>query len=116
LKTHWQGKAFMPQSENSGHGYNIFTQKKSNGNESTLRTRKMKTWVGPTTIGKNNNDSFHLDYSPFNSGVVHSMHDEIRQVNQDLYICAGYMALGGGPINPGPFVLIGPPSPWVGAD
>ena len=114
LHTHWEGKAFNPEEKNAGWGYNIFTRKASDGEETTFRTRKMKTWVGPTTIGKDGKDSFHLDYSPFNTDVIHSMHDEVRQVNENLYICAGYMALGGGPINPGPFVLVGPPTKWVG--
>ena len=44
------------------------------------------------------------------------MRDEIRQINDNLFIGAGYMGLGGGPINPAPFALIGPPKPWVGPD
>jgi hypothetical protein len=44
------------------------------------------------------------------------MRDEIRQINDTLFIGAGYMGLGGGPINPAPFALIGPPKPWVGPD
>jgi hypothetical protein len=114
LDTHWEGKAFLPAEKTSGYGYNLFSAGPTSGQRQVLRTRKFRTWIGPTTIGKDEKDSFHLDYSTFNTGLIHSMHDEVRQINEHLFICAGYMALGGGPINPAPFVLIGPPSAWVG--
>jgi hypothetical protein len=105
----------MPESASSGYGYNLFTDK-SSGSAKTLRIRKFKTHLGPTTIGKDGRNSIHLIYHDFNSGAVKSMHDEVRKINDNLYICGGYMALGGGAINPAPFVLIGPPSEWVGLD
>ncbi len=111
--TEWQGKAFMPEKSNEGWGYNLFADKKTG---KVMRTRKMLTSIGPTTIGTDKSDSFHLDYAPHNTGLVHGMHDELRQVNEDLFICAGYMGFSGGPLNPGPFVLIGPPEEWVGMD
>ena len=111
LGTHWEGKAFQPVSDERGWGYNIF----SRGGR-IFRTRRMKTYVGPTVFGRDGKDSFHLDYSFFNTDVIHSMHDEIRQINENLFICAGCMALGGGPLNPAPFALMGPASAWVGAD
>lgn len=104
---HWDGKAFFPFEKNRGWGYNIFSK-----NGKVSRTRKFNIFMGPSTIDKR--PSFHLDYSPYNGGVVHSMHDEVRKINDNLYICMGHMALGGGPINPAPFVLMGPPTPWVG--
>jgi hypothetical protein len=73
----------------------------------------MNTYIGASNIDRKM--SFHLDYSPYNSGLVHSMHDEIRKINDNLYIGMGYMAAGGGSINPAPFVLVGPPAVWVGA-
>ena len=111
LDTHWEGKAFLPVNKTSGHGYNLFSTGPA---RSIYRARKFKTSLGPTIIGKDGRNSLHLDYSPFNSGVIHSMHDEVRQINANLFICAGCMALGGGPINPAPFVLLGPPTDWVG--
>ncbi len=115
LQAQWEGKAFTAQGENAGWGYNIFSRKGCGGEQALLRTRKMRTYVGPTTIGKDGKDSFHLDYAPENRHVIiHTMHDEIRQVNENLYICAGYMAPSGGPLNPGPFVLMGPPTAWLG--
>jgi hypothetical protein len=65
-------------------------------------------------VGKDGKLSFLVDYSADNTGTIHSMRDEIRQINDNLFIGAGYMALGGGPINPAPFALMGPPKPWVG--
>jgi len=44
------------------------------------------------------------------------MRDEIRKINDHLFIGIGYMGLGGGSINPAPFVLIGPAKEWVGVD
>ena len=111
---YWEGKAFYPFEQETGSGYNIFSKEDDRGNKKLYRTRKMKTWVGPSTIDEG--ISFHLDYSPFNTGMVHSMHDEIRKINDRLFIGLGYMAAGGGSINPGPFVLYGAPQPWVGID
>ena len=76
----------------------------------------MKTGVGPTKLGKDGKFSFKIDYRMFNSGSVKSMRDELRRINENLYIGAGYMGLGGGSINPAPFALIGPPTPFKGAD
>lgn len=114
LDTHWEGKAFQNDDAARGQGYNLFTVGGTGSARSILRARKFKTWIGPSLIGKDGRSSLHLDYSPFNTGVVNSMHDEVRQINDMLFICAGFMGLGGGPINPAPFVLMGPPDPWVG--
>ena len=72
--------------------------------------------MGASKVGKDGKQSFLVDYSADNSGTIHSMRDEIRQINENLFIGAGYMALGGGPINPAPFALIGPAKAWVGPD
>ncbi len=116
LKTHWEGKAFLPPQDGESWGYNIFSRKHAGGAVEVFRTRKMRTYIGPTRLGKDGKNSLHLDYSPFNRGIVHTMHDEVRQVNERLFICAGYMTPFGGPLNPGPFVLMGPPTEWVGPD
>jgi len=116
LNTQWVGKAFTGNNDNSGRGYNIFTEKVSEENVSTLRIRTMKTSMGISKVGKDGKQSFLVDYSADNSGTIHSMRDEIRQINDNLFIGAGYMALGGGSINPAPFALIGPAKPWIGPD
>ena len=106
----WEGKAFSPK---EGFGYNIFKSSK-NGKNIIRRTRKMKVFIGKSQYdGK---DSFNLDYSSFESGLFHSMRDEIRRINHRLYIGMGSLAAGGGTINPMPFILSGEPSPWIGPD
>jgi len=111
---HWEGKAFFPFEQTKGWGYNLFSIKDVSGNPSFARERKMDTFVGKSEIDKK--DSFHLVYKAFNGGIIKSMHDEIRKINDTLYICMGYMAVGGGSINPAPFILYGEPSEWVGPD
>lgn len=116
LRTRWEGKAFKANDTNTGRGYNIFSEKKSDGTAKTLRIRTMRTSLAVSKIGKDRKLSFQVDYSSDNTGTIHSMRDEIRQINENLFIGAGYMGLGGGPLNPAPFVLIGPAKPWVGPD
>jgi hypothetical protein len=114
--TRWTGKAFMQNDDHSGHGYNIFTKKNADNIKSTLRIRKMRTSMGASKVGKDGKQSFLVNYSADNSGTINSMRDEIRRINDNLFIGAGYMGIGGGSINPAPFALIGPPRPWVGPD
>jgi len=65
----------------------------------------MDTVIGPSDYdGK---PAFKLNYGAYNSGTVQSMRDEIRKINDNLFLGLGYMALGGGKINPAPFALIG---------
>jgi hypothetical protein len=96
-------------------GYNLFAER-TGDSVNTRRLRKMNTAMTPTKIGKGDKAVFQIDYSKFNPDLIHSMRDEIRQVNTNLYIGAGYMTLGGGFLNPAPFVLVGPARPWVGPD
>jgi hypothetical protein len=110
----WEGKAFYPFQSDKGWGYNLFSTTDDKNNTIIHRTRKMDTWIGISEIDGRN--SFHLVYEAHNGGIVNSMHDEIRKVNDQLYICMGYMALGGGSINPAPFILYGDSTPWVGLD
>ena len=111
---HWEGKAFFPFGKDTGRGYNLFAVNDDKGNPAIARERKMDTFVGKSGI--DDKDSFHLIYKPYNGGMVKSMHDEIRKINDNLYICMGYMAAGGGAINPAPFILYGQPAEWVGPD
>ena len=110
----WVGKAFKPLLNPPETGYNLFQSTKAAGVEMIDRARPMRLFVGPSRI--DDKESLHLDYSPFNSGLVHSMHDEIRRINSDLYLGMGYMGMSGGPINPAPFVVYGPAEPWIGPD
>ncbi len=106
----WEGKAFNPSEKDRGYGYNIFRD----AGGKVYRTRRMDTEIGPSDYdGK---PAFKLNYAAYNSGTVHSMRDEIRRINDHLFLGLGYMALGGGKINPAPFALIGPAKAWVGVD
>ena len=110
---HWAGKAFTPAQKNEGWGYNIFSVKKGS-EQSYARLVKMDTYVGPSVY--DTKDSYHLIYEKYNLGMLNSMRDEVRQINPRLFLGYGYMNWGGGKLNPAPFVLIGPPNPWVGVD
>ncbi len=115
LRTKWVGKAFKKSGGNTGTGYNIF-EEDTPGGKKLLRIRRIDTRIGPSRVVKDGKDSFLIDYGTLNGGTVRSMRDELRKINDTLYIGAGYMALGGGPANPGPFMLIGQPRPWKGPD
>ena len=110
----WIGKAFKPLKNAAEQGYNLFNAGSLANQETVARTRSMRTYIGPSKIDRE--ESLHLDYSPFNTGLVHTMHDEIRRINADLYLGMGYMAISGGSINPAPFAVYGPAKPWVGSD
>lgn len=108
----WVGKAFFPFSDSAGWGYNLFEKASPDGAAILNRARKMNTRVGPSSYdGK---DSFLINYAPYNGGIVHTMRDELRRVNDRLYIGYGSLGIGGGSLNPSPFIVYGKPTPWVG--
>ncbi len=107
----WLGKAFHPLLATSGWGYNIFAGKHGNGH---ARTCRMNTFLGPSNM--DDKVAFHLDYSPWNGFLNYTMHDEIRKINDRLFLGMGYMSAGGGPLNPAPFLVYGESAKWVGPD
>lgn len=109
----WTGKAFYPYDEGSGHGYNLFSATGNDGQKTVYRTRRMKTYIAVSNIDKNK-DSLHLDYSPYNRGPIGTLHGEIRKINDEMYLGMEYSSLAGGSLNPLPFVVLGPPTGWVG--
>lgn len=111
---HWEGKAFIPEGKDKGQGYNLFAVPQKNQQAKIVRTRRLNTFTGTSPI--DGNKSYILNYSSYNSGVVHGMQDEVRKVNDKLFICMGYMGIGGGSINPAPFILYGEPEKWLGPD
>jgi hypothetical protein len=115
LRTKWVGKAFKSTGGNSGTGYNIFEENTADGKK-ILRVRRIDTSIGSSSVVKDGKHSFLINYSAHNGGTVRSMRDELRKINDTLFIGAGHMALGGGPANPGPFAVVGKPRPWVGID
>jgi hypothetical protein len=108
----WKGKAFYPFEKNGGWGYNLWEIKK-NGQPKIIRTLKMKTFIWKSRL--DDRDSFQLDYSPFNGGIDYYMKDEVRRINDRLYICMGMVITVGHRFNPNAFVLYDP-TPWVGPD
>jgi len=108
---HWEAKAFFPFEDEKGWGYNLFS-KVENGNSVFKRIMKMHTHIGPSRF--DNKDSFHLVYAAYNGGLNHSMRDEIRKINETLYLGFGCLAWSLDMMNPCPFVLYGNPSEWVG--
>ena len=61
-------------------------------------------------------ESFHLVYAAYNEDQNKTMHDEIRKINDALYLGLGGTAWSLNTVYPGPFALYGTPGPWVGPD
>lgn len=134
----WQHKAFEPLGEKRGHGYNTFitTQSKLYENyfiallmkilniaRSLFRLnnpqRLARIMLNKTTIVSSVFDgrpSFQLRYREYNTFFTNTMTDEVRKVNDNLYLGIGRLTVTLGKFNPMPFVMIGPPDPWVGPD
>ncbi len=109
----WTGDAFLPLTEKSGHGYNLF-RRKENGKEQLNRTLKMDTNIGRSVFDAK--DSLHVVYRRHAKGLNKSMQDELRKINDELYLGLAYFSWAGGKINPFAFVVYGKPSPWKGLD
>ncbi len=134
----WQHKAFEPFSERHGHGYNTFLTTLSRvpenvflagaasllglvkaflGSHAPQRMVRMmcnKTFIGPSRF--DGRTSFHLVYKDYDSFYTSTMKDEVRKVNDSLFLGLGTLTVTGGTRNIFPFVLMGPPDPWVGPD
>lgn len=134
----WLHKAFEPLSDRHGHGYNTFLTtlpnvpenvflagaasliclvKSAFGSSAPQRMVRMmcnKTFIGPSVFDQRT--SFHLVYNDYNSFYTSTMKDEVRKVNDTLYLGLGRLTITLGKSNPFPFVLMGPPEPWVGPD
>jgi len=131
----WRHKAFEPLSQRHGHGYNTFLTalpkvpenvflagaaslaglvRSAFGSSAPQRMVRMmcnKTFIGPSVFDLRT--SFHLVYKDYNSFYTSTMKDEVRKVNDTLYLGLGRLTITLGKINPFPFVLMGPPEPWV---
>lgn len=134
----WQHKAFEPLGESNGHGYNTFitTQSKLCENYfaaifmkivSVVRSffrlnnpqRMARIMLNKTSIVSSVFDgrpAFQLSYRDYNTFFTNTMTDEVRKVNDKLYLGIGRLTVTFGKFNPMPFVLIGPPDPWVGPE
>jgi hypothetical protein len=110
---HWEAKAFYPFGDDRAWGYNIFTSGKG-ARARQIRTMKMDTFVGRSRFDEK--DSFHLVYAAHSKGRNRSMRDEIRKINDGLFIAVGCLGWNLDTLNPCPFVLYGEPAPWKGPD
>ncbi len=110
---HWEAKCFFPYEKRKGRGYNLFTVT-DNGKSKEVRTLRMDTFIGKSRF--DDKESFHLVYAAYNDDHNNSMRDEMRRINDKLYIGLGYLTLNLGTINPSPFVIYGEPGQWVGPD
>jgi hypothetical protein len=79
----WLGKGFTMISESEGHGYNSYERFGK-----TRHVFPMKTKIAKSVFdGK---DDFELDYTAYHSGAGFiNMIDEVRRVNDDLYLGIG---------------------------
>jgi hypothetical protein len=108
--TRWLGMAFEPceMDESLGHivdegmGYIVYLDPRTG---EAARGIQALTWVGPTSIGSGSGASLYLDYGALNRGVFRFLHDEVRRVNDGLFICAGCLSLGEALRVPLPFFL-----------
>jgi hypothetical protein len=134
----WQHKAFEPLGETHGYGYNTFvtTQPKLYENYfvavfmkiisivcSLFRLsnpqRLARIMLNKTSIVSSVFDgrpSFQLSYRDYNTFYTSTMTDEVRKVNGNLFLGIGRLTVTFGKFNPMPFMMIGPPDPWVGPD
>lgn len=134
----WQHKAFEPLGEAHGHGYNTFITTLPKLYENcfmaifakivylirsmfrlTYSMRMARIMLNKTSMINSvfdNRPSFQLSYKEYNTFFTSTMTDEIRKVNDHLYLGIGRLSVIFGKYNPMPFVLMGPPDPWVGPD
>lgn len=134
----WQHKAFEPLDEQHGHGYNTFitTQSKLYENyfvamfmKSVSLGRSLFRLNSPQRLARimlnktsmvssvfDGRPSFQLTYRDYNTFYTNTMTDEVRKVNDKLYLGIGRLTITFGKYNPMPFMLIGPPAPWVGPE
>jgi hypothetical protein len=103
----WLGKAFYPTSDNRGSGYNSVFET----NSGQIRTLSMKTHLGESNISTG--QSFFVDYSAGRTGRSATGRDEIRKVDDELYLGFGYYLRDSGQIKQlYGFVLEGPSHPF----
>ncbi len=76
-KGDWIGKAFTPETEGEGKGYNLYRHSQ----KGMLKLDRMKTFAGPSFFDEGH--AFHLDYSAYSKD---SYVDEIRKVKDGLYL------------------------------
>ncbi len=134
----WQHKAFEPLGEAHGHGYNTFVTTQPRLYENCFLATFMKILSMARSLFRlhspqrlacimlnrtsmvssvfDGHPSFQLSYREYNTFYTSTMTDEVRKVNDRLYLGIGRLTITLGRFNPMPFVLIGPPDAWVGPE
>ena len=134
----WHHKAFEPLGETHGHGYNTFVTTQSKLYENYFAAVFMKMLSIVRSLFRPNNPqrlarimlnktsivssvfdgrpSFQLSYRDYNTFYTNTMTDEVRKVNDKLFLGIGRLTVTFGKFNPMPFMMIGPPDPWIGPD
>ena len=110
-KGRWLGKGFATDTENAGHGYNSYERFGR-----VIHVFPMKTRIAASVFdGK---DCFELDYTAYHSGAGFiNMIDEVRKVNDDLYLGIGTWGYFQRQRRiPFFFALSGPRGPYAGID
>lgn len=97
----WIGKGFNPYIENNNTGYNLFKSK--DDPTKIIKKRKIAIYIKKSQL--DNKNCLILDYSPFNTGVVNNFRDEVRKINDELYVGIGYLTCPTGSIINYPFFL-----------
>jgi hypothetical protein len=134
----WQHKAFEPLDDQHGHGYNTFitTQPRLYENyfvatlmKSVSLARSLFRLNSPQRLARimlnktsmvssvfDGRPAFQLSYRDYNTFYTSTMTDEVRRVNDALYLGIGRLTITLGKFNPMPFMLVGPVNLWVGPD
>lgn len=101
----WQGKAF---SKKDGMGYNTFFDPRSSR---VSRRRPFQVVSGPSAF--DGRASLHLVYAKHNDGLIGRLHDELRCLNDDVFLGLGSSAGEGKRAvgNSTPFLICGPSRP-----
>lgn len=105
LKGRWLAKAFAPEGPDTGRGYNVFVI-----GDRVVRGTRMRTDIGPSQ--HDGRPAFRLDYSVYMRGPLGTMRDEIRKVNDGLYLGVGVAGYTTWMRRPSPFLLQGPVAPF----
>lgn len=97
----WQGKAFSRRDQ---VGYNTFFK-----DGHVHRRRNFDIYPGPSAY--DDKQSLHLVYAKHNDGLVGRLHDELRCLNDDLFLGLGGSADKRNPGNSTAFIICGPARP-----
>lgn len=104
---YWLGKAYRKTGPNQGEGYNRWRLPGGR----VVRNMRFTTEIGPSLIdGK---PALLMYYGAFNSDYT-TFVDEIRKLDNCIYLGVGSLPNEQGHREPEHFVLVGPTDDWVG--